>query len=150
MRHRNTGFTLVELVVVIVVLGVLAAVAIPRFARLSDSAEQSAVQSFVGALASARALAFASLKVHGVEGYTAPADISLYNLTRCDSVDSLAPLTTDGRGHFIALGSIRPNLFRDPSQNACSGNQIQFTAKSGRTITINGGTSITWTASPAY
>jgi hypothetical protein len=90
------------------------------------------------------------MKVNGVDGYTTPADISLYNLTRCDEVEALAPLTADGRGHYIALGSIRPNVFRSPSQSACSGNQIQFTSKSGRTITIVGGSAITWTASPAY
>jgi prepilin-type N-terminal cleavage/methylation domain-containing protein len=149
-RVPQRGFTLVELVVVIVILGVLAAFAIPRFVNLNGYAEQSAVGNFVGALKSARSLAFTSSRLYDGTGYTAPSQISLYNLVRCDQVTTLDPLVNGWQGHYIALGSIRPNLFRDPDESACSGNQIQFHSKTGRTITITGGVDITWAASPSY
>ncbi|MFT6102085.1 MAG: MSHA pilin protein MshA [Granulosicoccus sp.] len=56
MRKSNAGFTLIELMSVIVILGVLAATAVPRFVNLSESAKEAAVQGISGALASASSL----------------------------------------------------------------------------------------------
>jgi len=50
---QQSGFTLVELVVVIVILGILAATAIPRYASYTSSARISAMQGLTGAINSA-------------------------------------------------------------------------------------------------
>jgi prepilin-type N-terminal cleavage/methylation domain-containing protein len=53
VRIRQGGFTLIELVVVIMVLGIVAAVAIPRMGGLSQSARQAATRSEMQRLKSA-------------------------------------------------------------------------------------------------
>jgi prepilin-type N-terminal cleavage/methylation domain-containing protein len=53
---KQHGFTLIELVVVITILVILAAFALPRFAQLSDQAHRSSVRATAGALAAGVAL----------------------------------------------------------------------------------------------
>jgi len=70
---QESGFTLIELIMVIVILGILAAVAVPKFVDLSGNAEASACKSNQATIESAAAIQYAQNAASGSAAF--PADI---------------------------------------------------------------------------
>ncbi len=60
---RNSGFTLIELVIIIVVLGILAAIAIPKYKDITSDAREAACRNALGSLRSGVTIWYANTAV---------------------------------------------------------------------------------------
>ena len=77
MKKQQSGFTMIELIMVIVILGILAAFALPRFADLGGDARRSTIQAVEGSMKSASAIAHSAFLTAG----NSPASVDMEGAT---------------------------------------------------------------------
>ena len=83
MLKQQSGFTLIELIMVIVVLAALAVTAIPRYINLENQAVIGALNGIAGSLASGSAINFAACRA----GAVAPSCLTGAAMANCTDVD---------------------------------------------------------------
>ena len=155
--HKQNGFTMIELVMVIVILGILAAVAIPRFMDMRGDAEESVVSSLVGSLRTARGLAYSKLVLcGGMYGNNSPLHMGHFVRLDNNPPEEFTCASGNISGHMIGVDGIRDSLLENPGDNIMgniSDDIMTLNTKTGRAVTITHdpttGT-ITWMATPSY
>jgi len=138
MGKAQKGFTLIELVVVITILGILAAFAFPRFAALETEARAATVDGLGGSIRSASALAHSMALVQGISsGTIAMEGVSITITNGYPDEDSIHDTLTDYTG-FTLTSSASPVTFH-PSGAAASANcRVAYTeAGAGSVPTIS-------------
>lgn len=116
---KQQGFTLIELVVVIVILGILAAVALPRFINLTGDARYSAVQGIAAGLRSGVAVVQARYEASGATGST---------VTMADGTSVTVGTTGAARGVPVNTSAGIGAVMRCESGTQCQGVTIDLTA----------------------
>ena len=163
-HSRFQGFTMIELVMVIVIIGILAAAALPRFADLSGQAQIAANQGTAGALRSAVGVAHAAWIAAGASSSTSTVTLdnsgielnslgwadggaaSTSSITAAQCQSLMTGLLVSSPQIAATLGSPTscsdtPCYLATASSSTCSFQLYSgTTAITGRTITYNIGT----------
>ncbi|OUR71974.1 hypothetical protein A9Q78_08155 [Methylophaga sp. 41_12_T18] len=139
---KQQGFTLIELVMVIVILGILAATALPKFANLQADARYASLQAAQGAFKSAASIAHAKWLIDSttvtIEGVTVAynsigypteatiADIAGISSTDYDYTTTSGVLHVDGKASCAftydangGAGALSPSYGTLPARTSC-------------------------------
>lgn len=143
--RKQAGFTLIELITVVVILGVLAAFALPRFAGLEGNAREAAVNGLAGSLRSGAALAHAQWLATGsspstitMEGQSITMDSSGYPAAATGGIDQVlqsmngyTAVPPSGGGTTFTF-----TLDGAPTPASCSVDYVLGTGGAAPTVTV--------------
>lgn len=142
---RNKGFTLIELVMVIVILGILSAFAIPRYLDIQQQARVASIQGLQGAVVSAVAIVKAGWRLNGqqspvsVDGSTVIVNTTTgYPTAVAGGIGNAVQFSTENYTVAYASNDATFSL-ADSSGNAIANCHVVYNAATGDTSLVTTG-----------
>ncbi|MCK5116398.1 MAG: prepilin-type N-terminal cleavage/methylation domain-containing protein [Candidatus Aegiribacteria sp.] len=107
---NRKGFTLIELMIVVVIIGILSSIAIPKFTSVKEQANEASCRSNMHALANAEAIYYAYNSTYGLVGNLETSGI-LANaaILRCPKAVLGYAITHNGDNYAVPCPNADPN-----------------------------------------
>ncbi len=120
IRRSTKGFTLIELIIIIIILGILAAVAIPRYLDMRADAANATAKSVLGALRGANSILWGNRVISGNNATYSFLDLANSmqiqggNITYDASGNTTMTLNVSGNTYTFTMGNAGGNTYASP------------------------------------